>query len=69
MIKDTGIGRMLTNTWPKLYKGEPWGFDNGAYGLYVKGLQIGIYETESGEGIGRFLKRFMVHHIWQFCLT
>lgn len=52
-----GVGRMLAQNWPKLYEGEPWGFDNGAYGFFLKNQEIGPYSQESGEAHGKFLMR------------
>lgn len=55
--KKYGFGRMITNRFVKLYPGEKWAFDNGAYGLYQNGLEIGPYDTQGGEGIGNYLIR------------
>lgn len=35
-----GIGRMLAQNWPDLYPHEPWGFDNGAWGFFQKGIDF-----------------------------
>lgn len=39
-IKEQGWGRMWSRDRPNLYDGEPWGWDNGAYSWWVKGLQF-----------------------------
>ncbi|MGA2159890.1 MAG: hypothetical protein ABSG90_11820 [Dehalococcoidia bacterium] len=33
ICQETGMGRMVAQNWPDLYEGEPWGFDNGAWGF------------------------------------
>ena len=36
-LKKWNWGRMWTDGTPKLFDGEIWGFDNGAYGCFVRG--------------------------------
>ena len=40
IIKAEGWGRMFVEKPPTPYDGEPWGFDNGAYGWWVRGEQF-----------------------------
>jgi len=40
ICQETGMGRMLAQNWPDLYENEPWGFDNGAFGFWKKGLKF-----------------------------
>ena len=39
-IQAHGWGRMWTTKRPTLYDGEPWGFDNGAWGAYCRGKRF-----------------------------
>ena len=39
-LKTLGWGRMLVERDTRLYGGEPWGFDNGAYGWWMKGEEF-----------------------------
>ena len=39
-MKEENIGRMFSRGWYKLYPGEQWGFDNGAYSAWRKGEEF-----------------------------
>lgn len=65
ICEETGMGRMLCTNWPELYENEPWGFDNGAWGM--QDHPGGFDEKKFTGRLEKALKRYPHHPYLAVC--